>query len=94
MSKVLAPIFYAWLWGQKALVVLVTVDTGKVAAPLEDEASSLGFSVKLSGFAKGAASVDQGSEGKSDDQPHGSQDHESQDQSGSSQVLSQLLLSL
>ncbi|OLP94542.1 hypothetical protein AK812_SmicGene23459 [Symbiodinium microadriaticum] len=33
--------------------IQVTVDTGKVAAPLEDEASSLGFSVKLSGFAKG-----------------------------------------
>ena len=33
----------------------VTADTGKVAAPLEEEASSLGFA-KVSAFAEGAAS--------------------------------------
>ena len=70
----------------------VTADTGKVAAPLEEEeASSLGFA-KVSAFAEGAASevVGQTSEVKSEDQPHGSQeasqDQVSQDQSGSSQV--------
>ena len=61
----------------------VTADTGKVAAPLAEEgASSLGF--KVSAFAEEAASAGQGSEGKSEDQPQGSQ--ESQDQSESSQV--------
>ena len=33
----------------------VTADTGKVAVPLEEEASSLGFA-KVSAFAEGAAS--------------------------------------
>ena len=63
----------------------VTADTGKVAAPLAEEeasCSSLGF--KVSAFAEEAASAGQGSEGKSEDQPQGSQ--ESQDQSESSQV--------
>ena len=63
----------------------LTADTGKVAAPLEEEASSLGF--KVSAFAEGAASAGQGSEVKSEDQPQGSQEsQDSQDQSESSQV--------
>ena len=60
----------------------VAADRGKVAAPLDEEASSIGF--KVSAFAEGAASAGQGSEVKSEDQPQGSQ--ESQDQSESSQV--------
>ena len=58
----------------------VTADTGKAAAPLDEEASSLAFA-KVSAFAEGAASevVGQTSEVKSEDQPQGS--HEaSQDQ--------------
>ena len=62
----------------------VTADTGKVAAPLDEEASSLGFA-KVSAFAEGAASEGQASEVKSEDQPQGSQeasqDQVSQDQS-------------
>ena len=64
----------------------VAADTGKVAGPLEEEASSLGFA-KVSAFTEGAASevVGQTSEVKSDDQPQGSQeasqDQVSQDQS-------------
>ena len=60
----------------------VTADTGKVAAPLDEEAeaSSLGLA-KVSACAEGAASevVGQTSEVKSEDQPQGSHE-ESQDQ--------------